>query len=112
MIYVIVIALVFLLCFLVDKGFTKLFRSKPQHKSGLSIRLSKYYGVGGLVLCVLAVAAFFAGFTAVMQEGLGSFTSEYEVYQNGNIYTYGTQENSLVFRTKGSVTVKRLSVTS
>lgn len=58
------------------------------------------------------VTAFFAGFTAVMQEGLGSFTSEYEVYQNENIYTYGTQENSLVFRTKGSVSVKRLSVTS
>ncbi len=60
MLYVIVAALVFLLCFLVDKGFTKLFRSKPQHMSGQAVRLSKYYGVGGLVLCVLGVAGLFA----------------------------------------------------
>ena len=41
MIYVIVIALVFLICFLLDKGFTKLFRSKPQHRSGLSVQIGK-----------------------------------------------------------------------
>lgn len=58
--YILVAALVFGLCFLVDKGFTKLFRSKPQHVSGLSVRLSKYYGVGGLFLCVLGVASLFA----------------------------------------------------
>ena len=43
----------FLLCWLVDKGFHKLFRSKPQHVSGKAVRLSKYYALGGLILSVL-----------------------------------------------------------
>ncbi len=56
-----VAAVVFGLCFLADKGFTKLFRSKPQHMSGASVRLNKYYAVGGILLVVLGVAAVFAG---------------------------------------------------
>ena len=36
--------LVFLACWLVDKGFTKLFRSQAQHRSGLSVRPNKRYG--------------------------------------------------------------------
>lgn len=51
----------FLLCFLVDKGFTKLFRSAPQHASGKSVRLNKYLGVGGLLLAVLGIAAILTG---------------------------------------------------
>ena len=50
-----------LLCWLVDKGFTKLFRSKPQHESGKSVRLNKRYASTGIVLCVLGCGAFFAG---------------------------------------------------
>ena len=60
--YVIVISVVFLLCFLVDKGFTKLFRSQPQHLSGQSVRLSKYYAIGGLVLCILGISGLLAFF--------------------------------------------------
>ena len=37
-------ALVFGLCFLVDKGFTKLFRNQAQHHSGQAVRLNKKYG--------------------------------------------------------------------
>lgn len=54
-------ALVFLICFLVDKGFTKLFRSQQEHKSGLAVRLNKRYGSIGLIIAVLGVAAIFAG---------------------------------------------------
>lgn len=61
MAYVIIIALTFLICWLVDKGFTKLFRSKPQHSSGKSLRLNKHYGGFGLILFVLGLAALFAG---------------------------------------------------
>lgn len=50
-----------LLCWLVDKGFTKIFRSKPQHMSGKSVRINKLYGAAGLILIVLGVAAVFAG---------------------------------------------------
>lgn len=57
----IVAALVFGVCFLIDKGFTKLFRSQAQHYSGLSVRLNKKYAAFGLVLFVLGLGAFFAG---------------------------------------------------
>ncbi len=56
-----VAAAVFGVCYLVDKGFTKLFRSQSQHKSGLAVRLSKRYGSIGLLVAVLGVAAIFIG---------------------------------------------------
>lgn len=56
-----VAAAVFGICFLVDKGFTKLFRSQAQHYSGLSVRLNKKFGAFGLVLFVLGIAAVFTG---------------------------------------------------
>ena len=45
---------------LIDKGFTKIFRSKAQHMSGLSIRLSKRYGSFGLIIAVLGIACMLA----------------------------------------------------
>lgn len=62
--FVIVIAVMaaaFGLFFLIDKGFTKVFRSKAQHKSGKSVRLNKRYCAFGLILFALGVAAIFAG---------------------------------------------------
>ena len=52
---------VFGICFLVDKGFTKIFRNKSQHYSGLSVRLSKKYGAGGVIMIVLGLAGIFSG---------------------------------------------------
>ena len=57
----IVILVTFALCFALDKGFTRLFRSQPQHMSGKAVRLHKYYGVGGLLLTVLGIGAIFTG---------------------------------------------------
>ncbi len=65
------IAAVFALCFLVDKGFTKLFRSKTQHISGLSVRLNKRYATGGLILILLGVVAIFAGIPDAMLLWIG-----------------------------------------
>lgn len=59
---IIVAALVFGAMFLIDKGFTNVFRGQPQHKSGLSVRLSKRYGLAGIILCVLAVLALITEF--------------------------------------------------
>lgn len=59
---ILVAALTFGLMFLVDKGFTKAFRGKEQHKSGLSVRLSKHYGVAGIILTVLAVLVLITDF--------------------------------------------------
>ena len=61
---ILVAAVTFGVCFLVDKGFTKLFRSQSQHYSGLSVRLNKKYGAVGLILCVVGVGAVFAGLSA------------------------------------------------
>ena len=58
---IIIIAAVFALCFLADKGFTKLFRGKVQHKSGKSVRLSKRYGSIGIIMFAFGVAAVFMG---------------------------------------------------
>ena len=57
----VVAALVFGVCFAIDKGFTRLFRSQAQHRSGLAVRLNKKYGAFGLILFVLGVATFFSG---------------------------------------------------
>ena len=57
----IVVALTFGVCFLVDKGFSKVFRGKAQHQTGLSVRLNKKYGAFGLILMALGVAAIFSG---------------------------------------------------
>ena len=62
--YVIVIlvaAVIFGVCYLVDKAFTKLFRSKAQHLSGLAIRASKRYGSFGLVFVIIGISAVFTG---------------------------------------------------
>ena len=60
----IVAALIFGICYLVDKAFTKLFRSKAQHRSGKAVRLSKRYGIFGVMLCVLGVLAMSVGSSA------------------------------------------------
>lgn len=52
----VVAALAFGLCFAVDKGFQKLFRSKAQHRSGKAVRASKRYGVIGVILLALGIA--------------------------------------------------------
>lgn len=60
-IVLVVVALTFGGCYLVDKGFTKLFRSQAQHFSGLSVRLSKRYAAFGAVFIALGTAAIFTG---------------------------------------------------
>ncbi len=58
---VLVIAATFGICYLLDKGFTSTFRGTAQHRSGLSVRLSKRYSVFGLVLAVLGIVAGITG---------------------------------------------------
>lgn len=57
----IIAAAVFGLCFLADKLFTRLFRNRPQHLSGKSVRFHKRYCTVGLILFALGVAAIFTG---------------------------------------------------
>lgn len=56
----IIAALVFGVCFFVDKGFTRVFRNQQQYRSGTAVRLSKRYGSVGLIVAVLGIACLFA----------------------------------------------------
>ena len=60
-IILLIAAAVFGICFLVDRGFTKLFRSKAQHRSGQAVRANKRFGVFGVVLTVLGILAVCVG---------------------------------------------------
>lgn len=57
----IVAALVFTVCYLVDRSFIKLFRSKAQHRSGKAVRASKRYGLLGVIFCLLGILAVSGG---------------------------------------------------
>ena len=60
---IVLAALVFLVCRVVDKLFMKLFRSKAQHRSGLAVRANKRYGIFGVILSALGILALCAGVT-------------------------------------------------
>ena len=57
----IIAALVFAVCWGVDKLFIRLFRSKAQHRSGLAVRSSKRYGLFGVIFTVLGILGIFSG---------------------------------------------------
>ena len=63
---IIVAAVVFGVCFGIDKLFTAAFRSKQQHKSGLAVRCSKKYGSIGLLIAILGLAAMLMGGTLML----------------------------------------------
>ena len=56
-------SIIFGICYLVDKTFSKLFRSKAQHRSGMAVRANKRYGLFGVVLTVLGILAVCVGIT-------------------------------------------------
>ena len=59
----IIAALVFGLCFLADKVLGKVFRGKKEHRSGLSVKLSKRFASIGLIVAGLGLASVFVGDT-------------------------------------------------
>lgn len=56
-------AVIFGICYLIDKSFSKLFRSKAQHRSGKAVRANKRYGVFGVTLTVLGIMSICIGIT-------------------------------------------------
>ena len=61
--YLLVIAATFGAMFLIDKGLTKLFRSRDQHRSGTAVRLKKHFGILSLALMALGVLGIGTYFT-------------------------------------------------
>lgn len=57
----IIAALVFAICFGLDKAFVKLFRNKTQHQSGMALRANKRYGSIGLVVAFFGIAGLLSG---------------------------------------------------
>ena len=68
---VLVAAATFLLCWLLDKGFQKAFRSAPQHMSGKSVRLNKYNGLAGVILTLLGIVSMVFGGEMLLLVGGG-----------------------------------------
>lgn len=64
--FVLVAGAIFGICHLVDKTFTKAFRSKAQHRSGLAVRVSKMYGLVGTVLCIIGIMAIMVGLNNIL----------------------------------------------
>lgn len=57
-----VAAAVFLLCFVVDKGIEKRFRSNQRHQSGKIVRFDRKSAAFGLVIMVPGIGAILSGF--------------------------------------------------
>ena len=62
MIYFLVIAATFGAMYLMDKGLTRLFRSREQHRSGTAVRLKKHYGILSLAMIILGILGFLTFF--------------------------------------------------
>lgn len=54
-------AAIFGICRMVDLAFSKKFRNKAQHMSGLAVRANKRYGIFGVILSVLGIGAMVTG---------------------------------------------------
>ena len=106
-------AVTFGVCFLLDKVFTKVFRGTQQHKTGLSVRLSKRYGSGGLLLVLLGLAAVFSGlsngavllvggiFVMLLGVGLIVYYMTFGVYYDADSFvltTFGRKSAAYAFR--------------
>lgn len=110
---VVVAAVTFGVCYLLDKGFTKVFRGTRQHQTGLSVRLSKRYGSGGLLLAVLGLAAVLTGlqnstvllvggiFVALLGAGFIVYYMTFGVYYDEESFvltTFGRKSETYAFR--------------
>lgn len=130
---VIVIALTFALCFAVDKGFHKIFRRRPQHRSGKAVRLTKKYMLAGLLILffavILAVTAIgagdkagrllvLAGLLAVMGGGLVAYFVSFGVFydeetflcsafgKKTRTYRFSQIKEQQLLRTQGGICVE------
>ncbi len=97
---VLIAAVVFGLCYLVDKAFTKAFRSKAQHRSGMAVRSNKRYGIFGVILMVLGILAICVGVTdgpvllwggilvLLMGAGLTAYYLSFGIFYDGESFLY------------------------
>ena len=99
-IILLIIAAIFGVCYLVDKAFTKAFRSKAQHRSGMAVRANKRYGIFGVILSALGIMAVCVGITdgpvlivggavvLLMGIGLAGYYLSFGVFYDGETFLY------------------------
>lgn len=95
-------AVVFGACRVIDLLFTSAFRSKAQHQSGMSVRVSKHYGIFGVGLTVLGVLAIGLGVTGgialaaggvvvlIMGIGLAVYYLTHGIFYDGESFLVAT----------------------
>ena len=136
MIYILVALATFAVCFGIDKLYTKIFRSKAEHRSGRAVRLNKQYSIFGILLMVLGVIAllnasaenqvlFFGGIVVLLM-GIGllvyylSFGIYYDedtflvtTFGNKSItYRYGEIRGQMLYVIQGGNVLVELHMTS
>lgn len=130
--YVILAAVVFGICFALDKLFTRVFRAKAQHRSGMSVKVSRHYASVGIVLILLGISALFVktdnfdlaltiggGFVIVLGVCLIGYYLTFGVYydesgfvlsqfgKKSNLYPYAAIQAQQLYKS-GSTTVIEL----
>lgn len=95
-------AVVFGACRVIDMLFTSAFRSKAQHQSGMSVRVSKHYGIFGIGLIVLGILAIGLGVTGgialaaggvvvlIMGIGLAVYYLTHGIFYDGESFLVST----------------------
>lgn len=107
MIYLLVIAATFGAMYLMDKGLTRLFRSREQHRSGTAVRLKKHYGILSLAMIILGILGiltfFFDGNVILLLGGvlvapggavLGIYYLTHGIFYNDDSFLYVTFGNN------------------
>lgn len=113
-IYTLLIAgAVFGVCYLVDHAFTRLFRSKAQHRSGLAVRAPKKYGIFGTILIVLGILSIASGVSngkvlliggiivLLMGIGLAGYYLSYGIFYDGEsmlVSGFGKKDRTYSFK--------------
>lgn len=116
-------AATFAVLFFIDKCFTGVFRSKQQHKSGLSVRLPKANGIAGILLSVLAALVlvtdfgesqglmFFAGILiALLGIGLCVYYVSFGLFYDDEGFVYNSFGNKSVTYRYADILGQRLYV--
>jgi len=121
--YLLVAAATFGVMFLLDKGLTKLFRSREQHASGTAVRLKKGYGIAAIALCLLAVLSLMQYITnretlmlvcsvalIAMGGGLGAYYLTHGIFYDDDTFLFTTLGKKGVTYRYADITGQKLYV--
>lgn len=121
--YVIVAALTFGVMYLVDKGFSKVFRNQAQHHSGTAVRLKKGYGIAAILLSIVSVLClvqYILGkellmlgcciIIGVVGVGLGAYYLTQGIFYDDESFLYTTLGKKSVTYRYADITAQKLYV--